>query len=182
MREILFRGKRVDNGEWVYGSLLPLTIENKPRYFIIPNGADARKSRRLGDLQVEVNPETIGIFLELTDKKGKFVYDGDIVKLYVSRKSRSNWWQETNKNHGKTGDFIYQRVKFEFECGTRLIDLIGINGNISQFQREEIEQPRGKERELQCVDDINFEWNEDVEVFGNIYDDLEGISKKYDML
>ena len=56
MREIKFRGKRLDNGEWLYGSLVILN----GRYFIFD---DANRH--------EVDPTTVGEFTGLKDKNGK---------------------------------------------------------------------------------------------------------------
>ena len=68
MREILFRGKRVDNGEWVEGVYFP---ENDTFTATIFNG----KGNCVGDYVV---PETVGQYTGLT-ANGKKIFEGDIV-------------------------------------------------------------------------------------------------------
>lgn len=69
MREIRFRGKRVNDGEWVYGDLL--RMHGVPYIYPdpAPNGWD----------EYEVIPDTVGQFTDLLDKNGKEIYEGDIV-------------------------------------------------------------------------------------------------------
>ena len=95
MREILFRGKSERN-IWVYGSL----IKTGDYCCILPDDDGSiydypYLDSDLGTIDgraIPVNPETVGQWTGLTDKNGKKIFEGDIVKTEFGRLCTVKWF------------------------------------------------------------------------------------------
>lgn len=78
-REIIFKAKRIDNGEWVEGQYVyitnPLTEDGKPIKHLICNGTNI-----FNDL---IDPDTLCQYTGLTDKDGKKIWENDIISIHA---------------------------------------------------------------------------------------------------
>lgn len=98
MREILFRGKRAENDEWVKGFYVCVP----DTHYIMTGKFDSLTNGIINSEAYKVDPSIIGQFTGLTDKNGVRIFEGDIVRY---------------------GDTIH-RVVFEQRNGTAYFGLV----------------------------------------------------------
>ena len=100
MTEILFRGKRLDNGEWVEGNLFVSDTDG---------GTYILAGSRIVTIEWEVDPSTVGQYTGLKDKNGKRIFDGDIIAVPFEE-DLSPW--EENCIYYENGKVYFDEIRF----------------------------------------------------------------------
>lgn len=135
MCEILFRGKRVDNGEWIEGSLISgafTTLGRDIKYILCPDKADYDCFEDFSEENgiFEVITETVGQYTSFTDKNGTKIFEGDICRKFKSGDCVSVAW------HGTMAGYVWSKRKennryiFDFGDLFRVSDKYEVIGNI----------------------------------------------------
>lgn len=155
VREILFKAKGRDNGEWVEGYY----VLCRKCHYILPifnsdalyHGYDERY-----DEWIEIEPSTICQYTGLTDKKGKKIYEGDIIAF---------------EDVGEEG--------YEYKEGFDFINRAVIIWNNGRFELDKLASNNsGVLEDMNCCHE-DF-WNDlkDCEVIGNIFDNPDLLNQQ----
>ena len=164
MREILFRGKRTDNGEWETGSLV-----------IIRDGCSDKEvfiADKMTGYHTPVLPETVCQFTGLYDKNGRKIFEGDIILYHHKVKKLVPCEDATQKEIQHYGlDYVtglglaYRPTKTIRYKGYVTIDnLWGMGLNLTNNCKWQLCEKNGQLTS--------------VEVIGNIYDNPELLEVK----
>lgn len=128
MREILFRGKQIDNGEWVYGNL----VKSNGKYFIYYEEPDEMCQTGNWLFYKVVDPSTVGQYTGLTDKNGKKIFEGDIVRYDTdtNRADNKEIHEVVFETRGGSGYFGIRVSKIEtwqfcLEVPAKLMEVVG---------------------------------------------------------
>lgn len=146
MREILFRGKRVDNGAWITDS--KTYIEDADGIWL------EQYNEETGHEVLKVQRETVGQYTGLTDKNGKKIFEGDILKIITAVKG--DWIIDENGH--------YKEPKRE-DCGIVQEDKKTSGYKLKVYHN-------GKYKRIAKYDIAHICYY-DAKVIGNIYDNPE---------
>ena len=122
MREILFRGKRIDHCEWAYGDLINNYDGRKFVGEVVVDDykGTANDTYEVGIGFVEVDPSTVGMCVPgITDKNGERIFEGDI--LFCTREIGMGYREFRGK-------VVYKAPKFYVDCGNVVLSLDCNNG------------------------------------------------------
>lgn len=113
-REILFKAKRIDNGEWVEGYY----VYCRKRHYILPVLNKAIGFDEREDEWVEVDPDTLCQYTGLTDKNGRKIWENDIVNCWtcIDIGDFANYRVEIGYVEMNYGSFGLHRIQDDTYC------------------------------------------------------------------
>lgn len=141
MREIKFRGKRNNESEWLYGHY----FINRGLHFIVNDGIAPAGNTFL---DYEVDPETVGQFTGLRDKKGREIYEGDV----LGAGNKVIGWVE-----GDVRGYCY--------------DVVYIKKDVN-------DSPAAGDKRWSLYSTIQYDYPNMIEVIGNVHDNPELMEEK----
>ena len=181
MREAIFKGKRIDNGEWVYGAYVshdwhPVDVESEEFDGVVVEESNII-SYEDDCLWYRVIPESVSEFTGLTDKNGKKIFEGDIVKC------KHRWIKQTVFGEVSFNDdeeeFFGQKIRGAYGKCVEPTPLQLFGNEYYYFRNYVVEYyaPSGgwRLRNGSCFHGLtrNYILGRDTEIIGNIHDNPE---------